>query len=108
LPLVGVDLALWLSDTTFPNPLTFLASTFYEKLRFPALLPVIAHTGHHYMYMNLLLDSTFNYTSRLFVYASGYKDAHGPTWTTSLVQHSALFERRDAIDRGLPLPISVS
>jgi hypothetical protein len=76
---VGVDLASWLSDTAFLNPLTFLASTFYEELEFPMLLPVIAHTGCHYMCMDLLSDSTFNYTSGLFVYASGYKDAHDPT-----------------------------
>jgi hypothetical protein len=106
--LAGVDLASQLSNTTFPNLLTFLAFTFYKELGFPALLPVIAHTGHHYMYTDLLPDGTFNYTSGLFVYASGYKDAHGPAWTTSLIQCGTLFERRDAIDHGLPLPISIS
>ena len=107
-PSAGGDLASRISDAALLGPPALPATAFYKELGFPLLLPVIAHTGRHYVCTDLRPDGSFNYASGLYVYASGYRDAHGPAWTTSLVHRGALFERKAAIDLGIPLPISVA
>ena len=124
-PSVGGDFTSHISDaltikssahTLTPVAPLYTATTYYESLGFPALLPVLCYSHNHYsttlraaaMHPDNLFNPAPFVTHTHYIYAVGENTNQRPNWVTTLfpIGHLTHQSTLNAIAAGVPVPFT--